>query len=402
MTYVAKHDPSKCHRCEACMELVACPGADEMVCIGCGACVITCPHQAIELITSKREKEILIYVNEKKFKVPELISVKEALVELGYQIKDHSDESGLFAPCQIGGCYSCVMMIDGKIKPICIARVREGMKINTTLPREYIPLRIVTNFTGHPTGGVGTPWELKTGQNIIEVGCFAAGCNFRCPTCQNWRVTYLGREEPKTPPEAAKILSEIREDYGVDRMFISGGECTLNKPWLVQFIRELKKLNPDPAVRFHVDTNGSLLDFAYLDELMEAGMTDIGIDLKALQTETFMRITGLEEKIKAEIFKETAWKAVNYLVNTCEGKVFVGVGIPYNKELITLEEIAMMGRQILKISPFLQVNVLNYRGEFRRNMAIPTTKEMKEVFQVLKDTGLKNVTVQTKNGIIGP
>ncbi len=135
---------------------------------------------------------------------------------------------------------------------------------------------------------------------------------------------------------------------------------------------------------------------------MEAGMTDIGIDLKALQTETFMRITGLEEKIKAEIFKETAWKAVNYLVNTCEGKVFVGVGIPYNKELITLEEIAMMGRQILKISPFLQVNVLNYRGEFRRNMAIPTTKEMKEVFQVLKDTGLKNVTVQTKNGIIGP
>jgi pyruvate formate lyase activating enzyme len=384
------------------MELVACPGADEMVCIGCGACVITCPHQAIELITSKREKKISIYVNEEKFKVPELISVKEALVELGYQIKDHFAESGLFAPCQIGGCYSCVMMIDGKAKPICITRVREGMKINTTLPREYTPLRIVTNFTGHPTGGVGTPWEFKTGQDIIEVGCYAAGCNFRCPTCQNWFVTYLGREEPKTPYEAAKILSEVRKDYGVDRMFISGGECTLNKPWLVQFIRELKKLNPDPAAHFHVDTNGSLLDFAYLDELMEAGMTDIGIDLKALQTETFMHITGLQGKTKAEKFKETAWKAVNYLVNTYEGKVFVGVGIPYNKELITLEEITMMGRQLLKISPFLQVSVLNYRGEFRKNIAIPTTKEMKEVFQVLKDTGLKNVTVQTKNGIIGP
>lgn len=67
MTYVAKHDPLKCHRCGACMELVACPGADEMVCIGCGACVITCPHQAIELITGKREKEILIYVNDEGF-----------------------------------------------------------------------------------------------------------------------------------------------------------------------------------------------------------------------------------------------------------------------------------------------------------------------------------------------
>jgi len=90
------------------------------------------------------------------------------------------------------------------------------------------------------------------------------------------------------------------------------------------------------------------------------------------------------------------------LVNTWEGKVFVGVGIPYNKELITLEEITMIGKRIFKINPFLQVSVLNYRGEFRRNMVIPTTKEMKEVFQALKETGLKNVTVQTENGIIGP
>jgi len=298
----------KCRWCGACMELVACPGADEMVCIWLWSLCNYLPHQAIELITGKREKEISIYVNKKKFKVSELISVKEALVELGYQIKNHAGEPGLFAPCQIGGCYSCVMMIDGKARPICITRVWKGMKIDTVLPKEYTPLRIVTNFTGHPVGGVGTPWELKTGQGIIEVGCFAAGCNFRCPTCQNWRVTYLGKEEPKTPSEAAKILSELRKDYGVERMFISGGECTLNKPWLVQFIRELKRLNPDPAARFHVDTNGSLLDFAYLDELIEAGMTDIGIDLKALQTETFMCITGLKEKIKAEEFKETAWR----------------------------------------------------------------------------------------------
>ena len=64
----------------------------------------------------------------------------------------------------------------------------------------------------------------------------------------------------------------------------------MNRPWLIQYIRALKSRNPDEQARFHVDTNGSLLTADYIDELVESGMTDIGIDLKAVEVGTFQRL----------------------------------------------------------------------------------------------------------------
>ncbi|MCX8176672.1 MAG: 4Fe-4S cluster-binding domain-containing protein, partial [Candidatus Bathyarchaeota archaeon] len=82
-------------------------------------------------------------------------------------------------------------------------------------------------FMGHSVGGVGTPWNLKS-QGFIEVAAFTAGCNFRCPQCQNWSITYRGKEDFEhyilTPKEAAKIMTEVRKEYQVNRMAISGGE----------------------------------------------------------------------------------------------------------------------------------------------------------------------------------
>ena len=59
-------------------------------------------------------------------------------------------------------------------------------------------------------------------------------------------------------------------------MAISGGGCTLNRTWLKQYLIELKRLNPDDTVRLHVDTNGSILMFDCIDELVGAGMTAHG------------------------------------------------------------------------------------------------------------------------------
>src|SRR3989339_919715 len=98
-------------------------------------------------------------------------------------------------------------------------------------------------------------------------------------------------------------------------MAISGGECTLNRLWLLQYVRELKRLNPDPNARIHIDTNGSILTKDYIDELVEAGMTDIDPDLKGYYPETFMRITAIEDKGLVERYLNTAWDAVRYLID---------------------------------------------------------------------------------------
>lgn len=89
------------------------------------------------------------------------------------------------------------------------------------------PVRIIHGFQRHPVGGVGTPWWLKASRKNIEVACLAAGCNLRCPQCQNLTTSYLGKGNYITPEEAAFRLTEARIREGVNRMAISGGEATL-------------------------------------------------------------------------------------------------------------------------------------------------------------------------------
>jgi pyruvate formate lyase activating enzyme len=281
--------------------------------------------------------------------------------------------------------------------------VQEGFRIQTGLSENTIPKRIVTGFSGHTVGGVGTPWWLKGGGGCIETACFAAGCNFRCPQCQNWDITYMAAGKALTPVEAAERMTAARRKHQVDRMAISGGESTLNRRWLVGYVKELKRLNPDPGARIHVDTNGSILTKAYIDELVEAGMTDVGPDLKGYYLDSFMRITGVDDEILAERYLSTAWNAVRYLVDKYKGKVFTGVGIPYNKKLLSVQEIGLMGEKLSEIDPELQVCVLDYRPEFkRRDLVKPSFKDMEEIHRILAAKGLTTVICQTEYGHIGP
>jgi pyruvate formate lyase activating enzyme len=184
-------------------------------------------------------------------------------------------------------------------------------------------------------------------------------------------------------------------------MAFSGGECTLNRRWLIQAIKELKRLNPDEKARIHVDTNGSILTGDYLDELVASGMTDAGIDLKGLRLETFQRITGVEDSELAQKYLENAWNAVKYLLENYP-QVFVGIGIPYNKELISKEEIRELGEKIAGLSETVQVCVLDYRPAFRKNLEQPTVEEMIKIKEILNGAELRNAFVQTSRGHIGP
>jgi pyruvate formate lyase activating enzyme len=273
------------------------------------------------------------------------------------------------------------------------------MRIGTILSEDHLTRRLVGGFMAHGVGGVGTPWRLK-GRGYIEVACFTGGCNFRCPQCQNWTSAYSGRGIPFNPQETARRLTLARYRFGVDRLAISGGECTLNRTWLIQYLKELRILNPDDRARLHVDTNGSLLTRDYIDELVASGMTDIGIDLKALKVETFQIITGLSDSTLALQYMKAAWEAARYIWSHHGDRVFLGVGIPYNKDLICMEEVEQMGKKIAGIDPDIQVCALDYRSEFRSNITRPSSEEMMTVGDTLKATGLTTVLCQTSLGHI--
>ncbi|MDI6903623.1 MAG: radical SAM protein [Methanocellales archaeon] len=387
----------KCRDCGSCKELTPCPSEE---CTGCGACSLACPYDAIEMIPRAKEGETSIKVDGEVFAVPDRITVRKALEILGHKITKFPGE-GLFVPCEVGGCWSCAVKINGRLSPSCTTAVKEGMEIETSF--EEVPRRIVHGFSGHGVGGVGTPWVLKDLPGYVEAACFACGCNFRCPQCQNWTTTYRGAGAALTPRSAAEAMTATRRAVGVDRMAISGGESTLNRRWLIQYIQELRKLNQDEDARFHVDTNGSILTDDYMDALVEAGMTDIGIDLKGLDTETFMRITGIKDERLAENYHKTAWEAVRYILDNHKDKVFLGIGIPYNRSLISIGELQRIGERIFALDAEVQVCVLDYRPEFRnKDISRPSYSEMKRVHETLTQTGLKTVTCQTMYGHIGP
>lgn len=135
---------------------------------------------------------------------------------------------------------------------------------------------------------------------------------------------------------------------------------------------------------------------------------DVGIDLKGFELATFMSITGVQEDGLAKKYLETAWKACRYLVNHHRGKVFLGIGVPYNKDLISLEEVHRIGQEIAFMDTKVQVCLLDYRPEFRRRyidefrIHQPDYREMAGAAEVLREAGLKIVIAQTLSGHIGP
>jgi pyruvate formate lyase activating enzyme len=327
-----------------------------------------------------------IKINGEKFEIPSNITIKKALEIHGF----HLD-----APCLVGGCYSCILLVDGKVVRACITKAKDGMEILLT---ELPPRRIIHGPQPHTVGGKATPWWLKS-KGWIEVAIWTAGCNLRCPQCQNHDVTYDSSSHPVSPERAAELVTKARKTYKVNRMAISGGEPTLNKRWLLGYFSALKKLNPENA-RLHLDSNGTLLDKNYIDELVSCGVTDIGVEPKGVRAETFMLITGIKDKNLAEKYLRTAWDAIRYISGM---EIFLGVGLPYNPYLITMEEVYEFGEKLSSIDSSIQLCVLDYFPAFKRtDLRRPSPQQMLRVKKTLEDAGLRTVIVQTSIGHIGP
>ena len=388
-----------CKGCNFCKIVNVCysPSA----CVGCLSCYYSCPYEArIIEYRDVNVEEITICVDGIQYKVPCGITVAKALQYIGFKFDRPGSKRPSLA-CETGGCWACALVIDGSLERTCIMPVTNGMRISTDVDG-IEPKRIVHGPSPHRVGGKATPWWQVDYVSYVEAAIWVSGCNLRCPQCQNYAITYDNISDALTPKEAAHLVVACHKEYNTRGIAISGGEPTLNRRWLIEFFREVTRYVKS-KVRRHLDSNGTLLKPDYIDELVEAGCNNMGVEPKCVNVETYMRITGLRDREIAKEYLETSWRAIEYIEENYSDKVYLGVGLVYNKELVSLDEIAEAGRRIAEINPNIQVTVLDYFPAFRRrDLKRPTVKEMLKVKKTLEEQGLKTVIVQTEKGHIGP
>jgi pyruvate formate lyase activating enzyme len=226
-----------------------------------------------------------------------------------------------------------------------------------------------------------------------SVFVFTYGCNFNCDFCHNWESTFASIGKPMTPQEASLVIGQFIGSSEKPRIGISGGEPTLNRRWLVGLLKELRAKKH--GIRIQVDTNASLLTRDVIDELYEAGMTDISPDLKGLELDTFIKITGVDNEELAQRYLQTAWQSIEHIVTEYAGKLYYTVGIPYHPDLISKEEVYHMGKKLAGLDQNIDVNLIVYQPAFRaRDLQEVAGASIDEAMGLLNNTGLKRVWCQ--------
>lgn len=140
-----------------------------------------------------------------------------------------------------------------------------------------------------------------------------SGCNFKCKGCFSIARDTVG--EPMTAEQLTSLVKKSSSEYygatPLEEAVITGGEPTLNKRYLVDLVSQLKEF----VGWIVLDTNGCFLDAAYLDELIEAGLSEVMFDLKVWDEKLHEWYTGHSNKRILENIRN-AYGKIKLVVNT--------------------------------------------------------------------------------------
>lgn len=155
---------------------------------------------------------------------------------------------------------------------------------------------------------------------------FLAGCNFRCPYCQNPDLINNPDKLPTIKEEdVIKHLKEKRK--WLDGICITGGEPTVHKG-LIDFIKKIKKEN----FLVKLDTNGT--NPKMVKELLDNNLIDfISMDIKA-------SLDNYDNVAKVKINKEDIQKSIDLITNSNIDYEFRSTILP---KLHSKEEIKKIG-----------------------------------------------------------
>ena len=219
---------------------------------------------------------------------------------------------------------------------------------------------------------------------------FFAGCNFRCPYCQN---------SPLIPPDSGvevgvEVLRERIEKNLIllDAVVFTGGEPTLQPEGVEEAARAVR----DYGLKLMLDTNGSMP--SVIERLLREELIDrVALDVKApLRAEPYGRVIGLPEAgaSMAKRVKESLELCNQYGVEV-EVRTTVAPGISDDPDFI--REIARSIRGRCTVYYLQQFdNTGNILDESLKALNPPTRERLMELGRLALEEGVGEVYIKTR------
>lgn len=228
----------------------------------------------------------------------------------------------------------------------------------------------------------------------VSLIVFCAGCNYRCPYCQNSALIPLdaGREIDlillEERFEANKVIN--------DSVVFTGGDPVLQPDAII----EAAKLAKSRGLKVMLDTNGSVKE--YLDRILRSGYIDrVALDVKApINPEDYGRVTGRPDLGGASV------EAVEHCLNLAkergiemEVRTTVAPGLSDEPAFIASIAQSIKGRcEVYYLQQF--DNLGEVLSQTLKEKQPPSRETMMSLAQEALKTGLTNVFIKTRrNGL---
>lgn len=222
----------------------------------------------------------------------------------------------------------------------------------------------------------------------VSLVVFFAGCNFRCPFCQNSSLLPLDSGQ-EVDADYIKQRTEVGR-YLLDSVVITGGEPLL-QPEGIRIIAEIAR---EFSLKLCLNTNGSIP--SVMQSLLEASLIDrVALDIKAPFTqEDYTKVIGVKgEELYRKV--EKTLEICNTFGIELEARTTVAPGISDDPKFIKKIASAIEGRFD---AYYLQQfdNLGDILDPKLKSTPPPSRKTMQKLAQVALAVGLKNVYIKTR------
>ncbi len=220
-----------------------------------------------------------------------------------------------------------------------------------------------------------TVWEPRNRATMWHASDLCAHCG--------WCKIY-GTPGPFCPRklDRDKILLSP-QGWGPARNIVSftGGDLYCQTRFYIETFKLIKKEFPD--IWIHIETNGYGLTKKNLEELYEAGLDSIWLDMKAFSEDRYYILCGTTNKWILELPAQIV-----------DLGIILEIVLLYIPTIVEVDEFEKFGNLVSSVDRSIPTMILAFFPEYRlTSLRTPSVDEIVQAYRILKSYGLENVKI---------